>query len=569
MGKLAFARARTLRDVVLILVGATCMHLASNFLGFLPEQFTGDIIVSTHINQHGDPMQALDEHPLVAARPPAVKIPKLNPDAPPKQHAVQPLTFPSSADLSFYLPETTIDAHAPGWTVFRNLYMSNGTLFIVSSQPPSSFPHINLITSTGLAALNTPENIAARIPTAEDMDFITPQQALDRWGPVQPQTRNRVWTVAGNTWLINDPSQFLDHYYHFCAELLVGAWAFWSGAHDAGIDSSSPDVTTAPPVHRAIFAHAEASGWRDRPGFNSWFFRAAFPSLSVEVQQDWQDRIASTAAPGKLSRAWHFERVLFADRSAAFRGEVCGAVNQRTAAEAYHHMQRAGNLTKWWWEPVRRSVLRFGGVTDKDLDIPVLAEAEAMSRVAPKPGDVAVNGQRRQKVVVTYISRQGARRHLIDEDHAALVVALDEMCALGGWELNVVQAEKLSKEEQVTLMARTTILLGVHGNGLTHLILLPPTPISTVIEIFYPGGFAHDYEWTTRAMGMKHFAVRNDTWASHPRTPVVAYPEGFQGTQIPVHAPTIVKIIEDRVAGKLPNSEFLARVERMPPDARP
>lgn len=40
---------------------------------------------------------------------------------------------------------------------------------------------------------------------------------------------------------------------------------------------------------------------------------------------------------------------------------------------------------------------------------------------------------------------------------------------------------------------------------------MSPTPISTVIEIFYPKGFAHDYEWTTRAMGMKHFAVQNDT----------------------------------------------------------
>lgn len=56
------------------------------------------------------------------------------------------------------------------------------------------------------------------------------------------------------------------------------------------------------------------------------------------------------------------------------------------------------------------------------------------------------------------------------------------------------------------------ILLGVHGNGLTHLVFMPPTRASTVIEIFYPGGFAHDYQWTTRALGMSHFAVWNDTY---------------------------------------------------------
>ena len=41
--------------------------------------------------------------------------------------------------------------------------------------------------------------------------------------------------------------------------------------------------------------------------------------------------------------------------------------------------------------------------------------------------------------------------------------------------------------------------------------MMSPTPISTVIEMFFPGGFAHDYEWTARALGHKHFAVRNDT----------------------------------------------------------
>ena len=40
--------------------------------------------------------------------------------------------------------------------------------------------------------------------------------------------------------------------------------------------------------------------------------------------------------------------------------------------------------------------------------------------------------------------------------------------------------------------------------------MMPITPISTVIELFYPEGFAHDYEWTTRSLGMKYFAVWND-----------------------------------------------------------
>jgi hypothetical protein len=93
----------------------------------------------------------------------------------------------------------------------------------------------------------------------------------------------------------------------------------------------------------------------------------------------------------------------------------------------------------------------------------------------------------------------------------------------------------------------------------------------TVVEIFFPGGFAYDYEWTTRAVGGKHFAIWNDTYVSdfsyhpeaavdnrsfryhsHPDTPGVDYPEGFQGTSIPVYGPAVAKVIEDRLDGKLP-----------------
>ena len=41
--------------------------------------------------------------------------------------------------------------------------------------------------------------------------------------------------------------------------------------------------------------------------------------------------------------------------------------------------------------------------------------------------------------------------------------------------------------------------------------MMPVTPVSTVIEIFYPTGYANDYKWTAHVLGMKHFAVWNDT----------------------------------------------------------
>lgn len=434
-------RGLSLRDAILVLVGATCMHIASSMLGiFQPDMFSGDIIVNTQVHhQEAVVVPPASEAPIVS------EVPKTLPPPP-----------PPTLDLSYDFPETTIDSHAPGWTLFRNLYMSNGTLYVITRHPYSDFPDIKYITSTGLAAENTPENIAARMPTSKDLDFITPEQARLRWGPIASKARstNRVWNVHGNTLLYNDPSQFLDHYYHFCAELLFGTWAFWQGAHGAKVDPKRADLTSAPGFDRAIFAHANADGWRDRPGFNSYFLRAAFPSLTVEVQADWEDRIRSTATGGEHARAWHFDTVLFSDRSAAFRGIVCGTQVHRTAGEAFHFMRNKGNLTRLWWEPVRRAVLKFAGVDQRIAEIGVRAQAEADKAKS----DVSLaKTPTKQDVVITYIDRQGVRRHLIDEDHQRLVDMLVELCANKGWELNVSQAEKLTKEEQVDLAARSTV----------------------------------------------------------------------------------------------------------------
>jgi hypothetical protein len=195
---------------------------------------------------------------------------------------------------------------------------------------------------------------------------------------------------------------------------------------------------------------------------------------------------------------------------------------------------------------VRRNVLRFAGVSGHIMDIGKRA-FKRTSHGSARTGGV-------DEVVVTYISRQAVKRHLITEDHEGLEDALTELCERRGWELNVVAMERISKEEQLALAARTTFLVGVHGNGLTHLIMMPITPISTVIELFYPEGFAHDYEWTTRSLGMKHFAVWNDSAAAYPDSKVKwpNYPEGFQGEQIPVHGPFVAKLIEDRADGLLP-----------------
>lgn len=121
-----------------------------------------------------------------------------------------------------------------------------------------------------------------------------------------------------------------------------------------------------------------------------------------------------------------------------------------------------GSKVGGWWEPVRTAVWRFAGVnlnTGVDVDVDVAAVAVAQ----PDVKDVNVNElalPMPEKIVITYISRQGvARRKLLQDDHTALVTALEDLVARKGksWELHVLHAERMTKDEQIQAAARTTV----------------------------------------------------------------------------------------------------------------
>ncbi len=311
---------------------------------------------------------------------------------------------------------------------------------------------------------------------------------------------------------------------------------------------------------------------RDKPRFNSAILWSAFPSLAVLYEDDWADIKRSTASG--LPKAYRFPQALLADRSAAFRGNACPPVS-RTVAEAV----LMGQPGPWWWEPVRRQVLRFAGTPESILDRSLegygaidpaeLFQDPGLKRKLAKP---MKQPDPKHRPLVTYISRQSSRRRLTPDSHADLVQALQSHSKANGWDLMVVEAEKMSKEEQLNLAAKTTIMLGVHGNGLTHLLWMPATPQSAVIEMFIRDGFARDCErwqkrtlvheivetdrvltdqWTAQHLGIKHFAVRHDTFASAPKEPKVDYPEGFQGIGITVVGEVVAQLIDDRLIGRL------------------
>lgn len=458
---------------------------------------------------------------------------------------------------------TRLVSHEPGWTMFERLYLYNGTLYAVTEEP-ELYPEMRMMTSTGLPASSEPGNEQAREPTGNELKLITSREAHELWD-------DRIWRMDGMTWLFND-GQFIDHYYHFAAELLLGVWRAYTSLSS---DINSDGTTSLPAPSRAWFIRMTDQSWRDKPRFNPAILWSAFPNIAMLYADDWKDIARATASDtGKgLAKAYVFEQAILADRSAAFRGQATGST-ARTVASAC----KLGDPGRWWWEPVRRQVLRFAGVSEDVLDRnlqgygaidPAVLDADPEFQKAIsaslQPGD--------HKPLVTYISRQGSRRRLTKESHEELVAALKSHSVANGWEFLVVEAEKLTKEEQLQLAAKTTvrtrvtkgdtsgllnirpvslqIMLGVHGNGLTHLIWMPPTPRSAVIEMFVDGGFARDYQWTAQHLGIRHFAVQHDKFATAPNEYKVDYPEGFQGTGITVVGEVVAKLIDDRLAGRI------------------
>jgi hypothetical protein len=76
------------------------------------------------------------------------------------------------------------------------------------------------------------------------------------------------------------------------------------------------------------------------------------------------------------------------------------------------------------------------------------------------------NGADLDSVLLPPVSRQNwNRRKLLQADHEALVQALEDASEEEGWEFVVADMETLSLEEQVRLAGRTTVMMGVHGNG--------------------------------------------------------------------------------------------------------
>lgn len=112
-------------------------------------------------------------------------------------NAIAPKAAPVSddADLSSIL----------GWTILDSLYIFNGTMYIVTSNP-DSIPARKSLTSSGIEFYNGPGEPEKRLPTDKDIQIVSPEQARLIFNV------NSASLLDGVSFLVTDPKQFISHY---------------------------------------------------------------------------------------------------------------------------------------------------------------------------------------------------------------------------------------------------------------------------------------------------------------------------------------------------------------------
>lgn len=134
--------------------------------------------------------------------------------------------------------------------------------------------------------------------------------------------------------------------------------------------------------------------------------------------------------------------------------------------------------------------------------------AKYMAKFNPYLWSIRLHGPERvmrqnPKPVVTYISRQNTNRCLPDSTHRELVAYLK---GYSGIVFMPVQMEDYSFEQQLNIASSTDLLIGVHGNGLTHAAFMRPR--RNVVEIFPEGmPFQYDYYTLSKMMGHEYTCI--------------------------------------------------------------
>ncbi|ORY35905.1 hypothetical protein BCR39DRAFT_512977 [Naematelia encephala] len=392
--------------------------------------------------------------------------------------------YSATGQASVYVPingeKTNYVNGIAGTTLWENIYLRNGTWYVVTSHP-QSMPEVGTI----LCAEPLPER--KHIPAGPDrFQYINPSQASEILGKVAVRK-------AGLSMFFNDEpgpngQSFLAHYFH--SEVFLSAWRL--------VTSSYGTV----PLPERLMYRTVPEDWRDKAGLTTWFQQSVMPNTIIEDAPVWKDRKASQTT-------FVFDRLVIVDRfSAHMFGHDVGLWNKMTADLP------TLPVPKDWMLPLRNSLKNF-----------VLAQGCELER------------EHARVPILTYVNRQMTSRRLEAEDADLLLESLNQLHAKGEVEFHNAIMENMDRADQFCLALKSDILIGVHGNGLSHQLWMKPG--SAVLE---------DYALPADLMGHEYYAIHNDTYL--PRSEwilsdgrAMQQGKGFHSSNIRTHGPYIASLI--------------------------
>ncbi|WWD20513.1 hypothetical protein CI109_104989 [Kwoniella shandongensis] len=355
-------------------------------------------------------------------------------------------------------PETEWINGVAGFNYFHNLYLTNGTFLIVTSNPDSLPPGgVNTI----LSGLSDPNDRYHNHHAAQEdrMMVVTPEEAKERMLLRKAAVRKTGVSMFFNEVREGTMSSFLGHYFH--CEMFLGAWRVVTSAGESELPSR-------------IMYRAQAPDWRDNARITTWFQQSVLPETLVEESTIWEDR-------EKSQMTFLFDKIAIADRWAAHRAGI----------DVKYWNKANADLPKLevpinWLDPLRDQIKRL-----------VIAEGCEVKRDDPKVP------------VVVYIDRQFTGRRLVDHDAKELLEEMNKLHEEGVIEFHDAVMERLHRTDQFCLALKADIMFGVHGNGLSHQLWMKPG--GAVMEIMAVGGFARDYAILSEMMGHEYHAVHYNT----------------------------------------------------------
>ncbi|WWC87940.1 uncharacterized protein L201_002840 [Kwoniella dendrophila CBS 6074] len=306
---------------------------------------------------------------------------------------------------------------------------------------------------------------------------------------------------------------YLNWFYHLAAEALLGGITSLAVTYD--------HLETIPDNKIARLLIPWEGNWRDNYGINEAMIKGIFNNDVIEKDL-WSELSDSNRWIG-------FEKVVIVDRYASHRHNTISNVWNKMSLPIFEELSKPPPP---FFSPYRESLL-------SNLDLLSIL----------KPTRYHLGKPLKSIPKIVYLDRQESTRKLSVEDNQGLLDVFENLTKHGKAIYENPHLPELSFKQQVEVVKDADIIIGIHGNGLTHQLWMPEGGI--VIELFVPKAFLRDYQVLSQALGHRHITIWDDRelppneWEliKGQLNPTIMH----NGTLIPLQTEFIRTLLEDLV----------------------